>query len=135
MTACQTSSPLANQICYFPMAWSCLSEIYHMASTDMDCCALNSLGTRIIIAVKVYQSQKKQFLLVCFSALMCLVQGRQCRAPPFTGEVAPCAASQRQHICFCRCAGTLDFTRGTGAAARWSLCGFSHSCLVMPGPW
>lgn len=63
MTACQTSSPLANQICYLLTAWSPLSEIYHMASTAMDGRAVNSLGTRIIIAVKAYQSQKKQLLL------------------------------------------------------------------------
>lgn len=84
MTACQASSPLANQIYYLPMARCPLSEIYHMASTDMDGCALNSLGTRIIIAVKVHQSQKKHFLLACFSALTCLMQGRQGRVPPFT---------------------------------------------------
>lgn len=33
MPTCQTSSPLENQICYFPMAWS---PLYHMESTDMD---------------------------------------------------------------------------------------------------
>lgn len=73
MTACQASSAFVNQMCYLLIAWSPLGED-HVASRDMDGRALNSLGTRIIVAVKVHQSQKKLFLSACFSALVCVVQ-------------------------------------------------------------
>lgn len=88
MTACQASSALANQICYLLKAWSPLSED-HMASRDMDGCAWNSLETRVIVAVKVHQSQKKIFLLAASLRLCVWYKIGSAEFLHSRGEVAP----------------------------------------------
>lgn len=60
-----------------------------MASRDMDGRAWNSLETRVIVAVKVHQSQKKLFLL---AASLCLCVWYKIGSAEFLhsrGEVAP----------------------------------------------